>query len=95
MLNNIKTIGEVISSEPGLEKVKKLIKQSEVLEKFFDIFPELNKVAEPQKIEKKILYIKVENAAWRSELKFQSEKVVEKINKYFGEQRVNYIRLNG
>lgn len=95
MLNNIKTIGEVISSEPGLEKVNKLIKQTEVIVKFFDIFPELTKVAVPEKVEKKVLHLKVENAAWRSELKFQSEKVVEKINKYFGEKRVNYIRLNG
>ncbi len=95
MLNKFKTIGEVISTEPALEKVNKMIKQSEVIEKFLDIFPELAKIAEPLKVEKKVLHIKVENAAWRSELRFQSEKVVEKINNYFGDKRINYIRLIG
>ena len=91
----VKSIAELIASEPGLRKINAFIRNNEVIEKFYEIFPAFEKIAEPQKIEKKILLLKVENPAWRNELFLQKEKLVEKINEFFGEKRVNYVKLIG
>jgi len=42
-----------------------------------------------------VLLLKVENPAWRNELFLQKEKLVEKINEFFGEKRINYLKLVG
>ena len=47
----------------------------------------------PVKIEKKVLYIKAQNAAWRSELKFNQETIIEKINSFYKEEIIKAIRL--
>jgi hypothetical protein len=39
------------------------------------------------------LKLKVENPAWRSELKFRETEIVEKINNHFKETRINNIRF--
>jgi hypothetical protein len=42
---------------------------------------------------KKTLYIKVQNAAWRSELKFNQQTMIEKINTFYKEEIIKAIRL--
>jgi|GEM_PF-604181 len=91
----VKSIAELFASEPGLRKINAFVKENEVIEKFFDIFPKLETIVEPQKIEKRMLVLKVENPAWRNELFLQKELLVEKINDYFGERRLNIIKLIG
>ncbi len=76
-----------------LGRLKKLVDDGEVVEKFFDVFPHFTLIAEPIKVDKGALYIKIENAAWRSELKLQEEKIVEEINKYFGQKRISKIKV--
>jgi len=78
-----------------LRKINAFVKDNEVIEKFYEIFPAFEKIVEPQKIEKKVLLLKVENPAWRNELFLQKEKLVEKINNFFGEKRINYLKLIG
>lgn len=91
----IKSIGEIIASHSEFKGINLLIKESEVLSKFFDIFPELVKIAEPVKVVKKTLHLKIENAAWRSELKFQETNLIKKINNYFKDNRIKYLKLFG
>ena len=71
----------------------KIIKESDVVSEFNKIFPDLEKVAAAVKVEKKILSLKVENPTWRSELKFREKLIVDKINNYFKENRINKIRF--
>jgi hypothetical protein len=87
------SISEIISKEPGFEKLRKVIKQHDVIIGFHKIFPDLKKIATPVKIERKILHIKVQNAAWRSELKFNQETMIEKINSFYKEEIIKAIRL--
>jgi hypothetical protein len=93
--SGIKSLYEIISGDPQFKQLNILIKESEVISKFYDIFPELSKVAVPVKVVKKSLHLKVENAAWRSELKFQEQKVIEKINNFFKDNRIKYLKLFG
>jgi hypothetical protein len=46
-------------------------------------------------LDRKLLKLKVENPAWRSELRFKEKEIVEKINNYFHEERVKQIRFVG
>jgi len=93
MLEGFLSISEIINREPGFEKLRKVIKQQGVIDSFHKIFPDLKKIAAPVKIEKKVLYIKVQNAAWRSELKFNQKTLIEKINSFYEEEIIKSIRL--
>jgi hypothetical protein len=87
------SISEIINKEPGLEKLRKVIKQHNVITGFHKVFPDLKKIAAPVKIEKKILHLKVTNAAWRSELKFNQQTIVEKINTFYGEEIITSVKF--
>ena len=68
-------------------------REYDILEKFNAIFPQLQKVAEPVKIENNTLFLKVENSVWRSELNFKQKTMVEKINEYFNTEAVVKIKF--
>ena len=93
MLDKFKSIAEIFEGNPGLAAVRKTVKQSDVVIEFFKIFPEMKKVVKPVKVEKKILFISVENSILRSELKFRESLLVSKVNKYFNDERIKGIRF--
>lgn len=87
------SISEIIKREPGFEKLRKLIKQHDIINGFHKIFPDLKKIAVPVKIEKKTLLLKVQNAVWRSELKFNQITLIEKINTFYEEEIIRSIKF--
>jgi len=93
MPEKFKSIADILNENPGLAPVRKIIKQSDVIIGFYDIFPELKKVVKPVKVDKQILFIKVENSILRSELRFQENLIVSKVNKYFKEERIKGIKF--
>ncbi len=93
MLNGFHSLREIINTSPEFENLKRVIAESDVIEEFYKIFPELEKVVVPVKVEKKVLKLKVENSTWRSEIKFNERSLIEKINTHFKEQRVNQLRF--
>lgn len=93
MPKEIKSLTEIIGKEKAFEKVRTAAKQYEVLEEFSEIFPDLKKVAEAVKIENGVLFLRVENSVWRSELKFRQTSLIEKINKKYNEQIVKTVRF--
>ena len=64
------------------------------MDSFLEIFPDLVKVAKALKVDKKTLFLKVENSVWRSELKFSESVIIEKINTFFKEERIKYIKFS-
>lgn len=86
-------ISEVFTREPGLASIRKVIEQSDIVNDFEEIFPELVKNAEAVKAEKKCIYLRVQNAAWRSELKFREQQIIKKINNFYKEERIKYVRF--
>ena len=95
MRSGFKSLNDVFRKEKSLEKIRELVDSSDVVYKFFDIFPNLKEVTEPISCEKNTLIIKVENPAWRNELKFMEAEMVEKINVFFKEKRIKQIRFVG
>ncbi|OGU67834.1 MAG: hypothetical protein A2W30_00075 [Ignavibacteria bacterium RBG_16_36_9] len=93
MPDGFKSLKEIFSNEPQLYKVRSVVKSSDVVIDFFKIFPDLKKVVIPQKVDKMFLKLRVENAVWRSELKFKEQEIVDKINKFYNEQRVKGIKF--
>lgn len=93
MFHSFKSIGDVVSRSMEFSRLKKLVDDGEVVEKFYEVFPQFTKIAEPVKVDKGALYLKIENAAWRSELKLQEEKIVEEVNNFFGQKRISKIKV--
>jgi hypothetical protein len=95
MPKGFKSIGDVFKREQSFKRIREIVKQSGVVSDFHSIFPDFQKVAYPKKAENKILVLKVENPAWRNELKFKESEIVEKINKFYNEERITKIRFIG
>ena len=93
MPSSFKSIADAINMEPAFEGLRKIINESDVVADFSKIFPDLARVASAVKVEKKVLSLKVENPAWRSELKFREKQIIDKVNEYFNESRINRIRF--
>jgi hypothetical protein len=87
-------LSDIINTKPEFEGLRKKIKETEVMDGFLDLFPDLGKVAKALKVDKKTLFLKVENSVWRSELKFSESVIVEKINTFFKEERIKYIKFS-
>jgi len=95
MPNGFKSLKEVFKRERSLAGIREIVEASDVVVRFTELFPNLEKVATPVSCEKKILKLKVENAAWRNELKFMEAEMIDKVNAFFKEQRINQIRFIG
>jgi len=95
MHSGFRSLKEVFKKERSLAGLRELVDSSDVVVKFYEIFPNLEKVATPLSCEKRILKLKVENPAWRNELKFMETELIEKTNQFFNEKRINKIRFIG
>lgn len=93
MPNEFRSLKDIISKDPGLAAVRKIIKENEIEEDFEKIFPEIRKFISKIKKNKSTLILKVENSAWRSELKFREQEIIKKINEFYKEERINQIRF--
>ena len=87
-------LSDIINNDPAFDGLMKGIKNTEILDSFPEIFPDLGKVAKPLKVDKKTLFLKVENSVWRNELKFSESVIIGKINAFFKEERIKYIKFS-
>jgi hypothetical protein len=94
MPDEFKSIKEVFNNHPALKKIKETIIQNDVINDFELIFPKFKKVVKATGVERGTLTLKVENAAWRSELKFKETEIIEKINAFYKEKRINRITFS-
>lgn len=95
MLKGFSSFKDILKTEPGLNNVRRVISQSDVVLEFSNIFPDLSKVAAAVKVERKVLFLKVENPAWRNELRFKESFIVKKVNDFFEEARINQVKFLG
>jgi len=90
----MESIGEIISRIVSRQGFEKGIKEGEVLEIWTEIGGKrIAEKTEPVALEQGILFVRVNDSAWRNELSLMSEELREKINEYFGEVRVDRIHL--
>ena len=95
MPDGFKSLGDVFRREKSFKQLREIVKQSDIVLDFYNIFPDFKNVAIPKKVDRKTLLLKVENPSWRNELKFKETKIIEKINKFYNEERINQIRFIG
>jgi hypothetical protein len=93
MPDGFKSLKDVFISDPGLGNVRSTVKSSDVVIDFYKIFPDLKKVVVPLKIDNMFLKLRVENSVLRSELKFKEQEIVNKINRFYIEERVKGIKF--
>ena len=94
MPDGFKSLKEVFLTDPALRKIRSIVNENDVINDFLIIFPEFKKIAKPERVNKSILTLKVENAAWRTELKFKEKEIVKKINNFYGEERISSIKFS-
>lgn len=92
-LSSFKSIDDILSKEKEFSSLKETIKNYSIVDEFEKVFPELKKITQAVKVEKQVLFLRVENSVWKSELNFRKNLITEKINKYFGEQVIKTIRF--
>jgi hypothetical protein len=93
MPDGFRSIEEIFENEPGLNHIRNSVKQNDVIDYFVKIFPDLSRVAKAVKAEKNILFLRVENSVWRSELRLKEKLLIENINKFFKEERIKGIKF--
>jgi hypothetical protein len=91
MPDGFKSIKDVYNTDPALRNIRAVISENDVVNDFDKIFPEFKKIAQAKKTQNSAITLKVENAAWRNELKFKEKEIIEKINSYYGEERITKI----
>jgi hypothetical protein len=95
MPSDFRSLKDVFKRERALSGLREVVEASDVVVHFNEIFPNIEKVAIPISCEKKVFKLRVENAAWRNELKFMESEMIDKITTFFKEQRINKIRFIG
>lgn len=93
MPDKIASFSEILKTNPGLAKIHEIIKESDVVNEFGKILPDIVKIASAVKVEKKTLFLRVEDSVWRNELRHKENIILEKVNKYFNENRINKVKF--
>jgi hypothetical protein len=91
--SSFKNITDVIEKEKEFENLREKLRDYSVVEEFEKIFPELKIIVKAVKVNKSILFLKVENSVWKSELNLNKSILVEKVNKYFNETVIKSIKF--
>jgi len=92
-MSEFKSINEIFKSHEILANLRDSVQQSDIVESFEKIFPDLKAIVKAVRIEKKVLFLRVENSVWRSELKFRQKLIIEKINKYYSGEVIKSIKF--
>ncbi len=93
MLNDIKSVNDIIKNAKEFDKFRYAVESFDVLEKMEEIFPEIKAFVIPKKVEGKTLFIRVTNSVMRSELSINRNKMIEKINKFFKKEVITNIKF--
>jgi hypothetical protein len=91
--SSFKTIDDVIKTESDFSNLRESLENYSIVDEFEKIFPDLKPIAQAVKVEKQILFLRVENSVWKSELNFNKNLIAEKINKHFNKQVIRTIKF--
>jgi hypothetical protein len=93
MPQKIKSVYDVISEDKEFKNFRNAARNFDVVEKFTEIFPDLAKVTKAVKVEKKVLYLHVENSVWRSELNLRQKLMIERVNAFYKEDIIKSVKF--
>lgn len=93
MADDFKSLSDILKKDSAFSDFRKVAKENDVLEQFHTIFPDLKIVTEPVKVKKGVLFLRVENSVWKSELNLRRNIIIERVNKHFSSEIISSIRF--
>lgn len=90
---DFKSVSDILNNDSAFSGFRKVAKENDVLEEYYNIFPDLKNVSEPVKVSKGILFLRIENSVWKSELNLRRNIIIERINKHFESEVISSIRF--
>ena len=91
--SNFRSLSDIIYKEKAFNKIVNKVKEQEVVHSFSKIFPELDKVAKAIKVDRKTLFLRVENSVWRSELNLRQDAIIKKIKNRLDKSEIEKIKF--
>jgi len=88
-----RSISDVLYNDKDFRKMVVKAKEEEIVIRFSEIFPELEKIATAVKFNRKILFLRVENSVWRSELNLKQTAMISKIKSNFNNIAIDKIKF--
>ncbi|MCK5567660.1 MAG: DUF721 domain-containing protein [Actinomycetia bacterium] len=93
-MKEFEDIGSIIGSVVDKMELSKKLRVSNIFNHWEDIVgKQIAKKSKPERLLRKILYVSVTTSTWANELSLMSEKLIEKINSFTGEDIVKTIRF--
>ena len=93
-MKNFEDIGSIIGDIVKKSNMSHGIKISNIFNHWEDIVgTEIYKKTKPKRITRGTLYVSVSTSIWANELSLMSDKLIEKINSFIGEEVVKSIRF--
>ncbi|MHB8907227.1 MAG: DUF721 domain-containing protein [Melioribacteraceae bacterium] len=91
--SSFRTLDDLLKNENEFSNLRESLKNYDIVDEFEKIFPELKMIAQAVRVDKQILFLRVENSVWKSELNFKKNLIADKINKHFNQQIIKSIRF--
>jgi len=93
-MKEFEDIGSIIGSVVDKMELNKKLRVSNIFNHWEDIVgTQIAKKSKPERLLHKTLYVSVTTSTWANELSLMSEKLIEKINSFTGEDIVKTIRF--
>ena len=90
---SFRSISDILFKEKDFSKMVSKAKEEEVVIKFSEIFPELSSIAKAIKFKNQILFLRVQNSVWRSELNLKQAAIISKIKKNIKDISIEKIKF--
>lgn len=89
MSTEYRSIQQILQSFIKNQKLSEVIERTELIEKFKEVVGEhIAQQVNIKSFEKGILILEIESAVWKNEIFLLREKIIEKLNQFFGKQIV-------
>ncbi len=88
-----RSISEILFKEKDFKKMVSKAKEEEVVIRFNEIFPELSTISKAVKFNYGVLYLRVENSVWRSELNLKQTAIISKIKNNIKDISIDKIKF--
>lgn len=93
-MKEMEDIGSIIGSVVSRMDINTKLKTSSIFNHWEEIVgEEIAKRSRPEKLVRRILYISVATSTWANELSLMSEKLIDRINSFAGEDLVGTLRF--
>ena len=93
-MKEFEDIGSIIGSVVDKMELNKKLRTSNIFNHWEDnVGPGISKKSKPERLIRNTLYVSVTTSTWANELSLMSDKLIEKINSFTGEDIVKAIRF--